>query len=304
MLSGNLRWTIAQSPVVLNKDQVLASGASLIIDPGVEVQLGPDVQFRVAGTLRAQGSPSAPVRMTGTNGRWNGLVGTSGSAIVLDNVQLRQAGSAGTALSSTGGALVVRNSLLTGNGGGIVTIGSALEVRNTQIVGNAINGPVINVQLPKQNSTTIVGATIRDNATPGGAAQVSLSGINGAGPLAIDGNSIIGGAGLGILVNTSVALQGTIRCNALVGGTIGLQLSAKRPDTAGFNLAIDNNSFTGQVRYGAAGTLAFNLANNWWSDPSGPADARRNAQGRGVPIGVNLQFQPWLTTRPACAPPQ
>jgi hypothetical protein len=65
---------------------------------------------------------------------------------------------------------------------------------------------------------------------------------------------------------------------------------------------IENNAFERQSTYGATGTLAFNVSNNWWSDPSGPRDAGRNPQGLGVPVGVNLQFQPWLAARPACAP--
>lgn len=304
VLSGNLRWTAAQSPIAISEDQAIAAGSTLTIDPGVEVQFGPDVRLTVAGTLRAQGTADAPVRLVGSGGVWNGLVGTVGSTIILDNAQVRQAGTEGTAISSTGGALVVRNTSLSDNRGGIVGLGSAVEIRGSQITGNAIPGNAVNIQLPQRGATLITGSTIGNNGTPSGAAQLLLTGNEAAGPITLENNLILGGSGPGVQVNTNAALGGTIRCNSFQGGTIGLQLAARRPDTTGFNLQIDTNSFTGQVTYGATGSLAFNLANNWWADPSGPFDPQRNAQGRGVPIGVNLQFQPWLQSRPGCAPGQ
>jgi hypothetical protein len=302
VLTGNVRWSAANSPVTLQRDHALAAGSSLTIDPGVEVRLAPGVQFTIGGILRAQGSPGAPVRFVGTGGRWDGIVGTQGSTIILDQVQIRQAGRSGTAVSSTGGALTVRNTSISDNGGGIVTIGSTLDLRNTQISGNSIGGPAVHVRLPARGAVTILNTIVGGNGTPGGAAQVQLSAEQSAGPITVEGNLFVGGAGPGLLVNTSAPLSGSIRCNGFNSGTIGLQLAARRPDIAGFNLAIDNNAFEGQSTYGATGTLAFNLANNWWSDPSGPQDAQRNPQGRGVPVGVNLQFQPWLSGRPACAP--
>jgi hypothetical protein len=302
IISGNVRWTAADSPVILEKDHALAAGASLAIDPGVDVRFAPGVQFTIAGTLRAQGSPSAPVRFLGTERRWEGIVGTQGSTIVLDQVQIRQAGQTGTAVSSTGGALVIRHTSITDNGGGIIALGSTLDLRNTQISGNAIGGPAVNVRLPGRGAVNIINSIVGGNGTPAGAPQVLLTGEQAAGPITVEGNLFVGGNGPGMLINTNVPLSGTIRCNGFNSGTVGLQLMARRADTAGFNLTIDNNAFERQTTYGATGTLAFNLTNNWWSDPSGPRDAQRNPQGQGVPIGVNLQFQPWLASRPACAP--
>jgi hypothetical protein len=119
----------------------------------------------------------------------------------------------------------------------------------------------------------------------------------------IEGNAIIGGeAGAGVVLNTDATLHGTIRCNSFREGVIGLQIGTQRPNLDGFRLTLDNNAFAGQLRYGATGPLAFNLGNNWWDDPSGPATASRNPSGSGVPVGMNLVFQPWLTAPPSCAP--
>jgi predicted aconitase with swiveling domain len=274
----------------------------LTIDPGVEVQFAPGVQLSIGGTLRAGGNPSAPVRLVGPNGRWDGIVGTPGSTIALDAVQIRQAGQNGTALSSSGGTIVVRNSILSDNGGGIVALGSVLDLRNTQISGNTIGGPAVNLLLPKQNGSTIAGNIIGGNGTAQGAPQLLITGEAEPGDFVLENNTIIGETGPGAIVTTAAPLRGAIRCNAFNKGTIGLLIQTSRPDATGFNLAVSTNSFTGQTRFGAAGSVAFNLANNWWGDPSGPLEAQRNPQGRGVPVGVTLQFQPWLTDRPACVP--
>jgi len=302
ILQGTLHWTRADSPVILEKDHALAAGSSLTIDPGVDVRFAPGVQFTIAGTLQAQGTAAAPVRFLATEKRWEGIVGTQGSAIILSQVQIRQAGQSGTAISSSGGSLVIRHSSLTDNGGGILAIGTALDLRNTQISGNSINGPAVNVRLPGRSTVNIIDTIVGGNGTPGGAPQVLLTGEKAAGPIAVEGNLFVGGNGPGVVINTNVPLGGTIRCNGFSGGNVGLQLMVQRSDPAGFNLAIDNNAFERQTTYGATSTLGFNLTNNWWSDASGPRDAQRNPQGLGVPVGVNLQFQPWLTARPACAP--
>lgn len=302
VLSGDVRWTAANSPIVVTENQLVAQGASLTIDPGVEVRFAPDIRLEVAGTLRANGSAGAPIRMVGSDGRWDGVVGGAGSSITLEGVALRQAGRNGTAISSTGGALAVRNSTIADSGGGIVAIGSAVDIRGTQITGNAIAGPAINVQLPRQDGTAIVGNIVGGNGATPGAPQILIAGGDAPGSFALENNQIIGAAGPGAVLTSDVPLSGTVRCNSFQGGPIGLQITTKRRDTGGFNLAIDTNAFAGQSRFGATGSLAFNLLNNWWGDASGPQDAQRNPSGRGVPIGVSLQFQPWLSERPACAP--
>ncbi len=297
-----MRWTAANSPIVVNKDQVVPAGSFLTIDPGVEVQFGPGVQLSIGGTLRAGGNAAAPVRLVGPNGRWDGIAGTPGSTIALDAVQVRQAGQSGTAVSSSGGTLLIHNSTVTDSGGGIVAVGSILDLRSTQITGNAIKGPAVNLLLPKQNGSAIVGNVIGGNGTPQGAPQLLITGEQEPGDFILENNTIVGEAGPGAVVTSAAPLRGTIRCNAFNKGTIGLQLITSRPDASGFNLAIDTNAFAGQSRFGATGSVSFNLVNNWWGDASGPLDAQRNPQGRGVPVGVTLQFQPWLTERPACAP--
>ena len=50
--------------MVLTQDHVVAAGASLVIEAGVEVRLSAAVDLFVDGQLRAEGTADAPVRWT------------------------------------------------------------------------------------------------------------------------------------------------------------------------------------------------------------------------------------------------
>ncbi len=125
-----------------------------------------------------------------------------------------------------------------------------------------------------------------------------------AGPVAIEGNLVIGGAGAGLQIATNVPMAGRMTCNTFGSSTIGLHLNIKRADAGGFGLVIEHNVFGGQAQYGVASTVGFTLANNWWGDASGPYEPQQNPQGRGVPVGITVAAQAWLTERQPCAPPQ
>ena len=66
-------------------DATLASGATLTIEPGVEVQFAPDFSLTVAGTLIANGTPDQPITFTSDQeisepGDWKGLHFVAGSS--------------------------------------------------------------------------------------------------------------------------------------------------------------------------------------------------------------------------------
>lgn len=302
VISGNVRWTAADGPHVLTRDTVLAAGSTLTIEPGVEVQLRPAVEFTIEGQLRAQGSAGAPVRFIGPSGRWNGIFGQPGSSINLSHTELRQAGRGGVAIRVTSGSLTIANSALTDSGGGISTTDTAVDIRRTRITGNNLpSGPALLLGA-SGDATTLIGNIIGGNILPRGTPQVKVQAGGGSGPLDIQGNLFYGASGTTVEIKTSAPLDGTVRCNTFDSGTIGLMLNASTASGRGFGLAVDTNAFTGQSTYGASSTVPLTFANNWWGDPSGPADAQRNAQGQGTRVGVNVTFEPWLSARPGCAP--
>src|SRR6185436_15865128 len=137
LLRGNIRWTAARSPIRLSRDQQLVAGATLVIEPGVEVRLAPGVSFFVEGTLYAVGTADRPIRFVANERqRWEGLFGRSNSNIALEYTELRGGGAGGTLLTSEGGNLVLHHARITDNGGHIQVNDSRLEMRDSEIAGN------------------------------------------------------------------------------------------------------------------------------------------------------------------------
>ncbi len=303
-IEGPTRWESSASPILVEGDVLVAPGASLQIDPGVEVRFKPGTSLIVQGQVQAAGIADNPVRFVGPEGRWNGLVGQAGSTITLEHTEIRNAGGGGVALNSTGGQVALRNVLLTEGGGGIVANGAAVEMRNSQVTGNDLaTGPALDIRMGGGAPLTLRENIIGGNQTPEGTPQVRLmAGSGGNGPFEIEGNAFVGSVGPLLEIQTPAALGGTIRCNGFRAGTVGLQLNSSTPSDEGFNLLVELNAFELQSLYGIASTIGLGAGNNWWGDPSGPADAQRNPEGRGVRAGVNVNFQPSLQTRPECVP--
>ncbi|VGO17982.1 immunoglobulin domain-containing protein [Pontiella sulfatireligans] len=60
-------WTPAGNPYLVSDYTEVPSGSSLVIEPGVEVVMGPDVELRVNGTIQAVGTHENPVEFMGVN---------------------------------------------------------------------------------------------------------------------------------------------------------------------------------------------------------------------------------------------
>lgn len=78
-------WRLANSPIVVPTNVVIGANATLIIEPGVVVQLGSGINITVAdgGRLLAEGASNALIRFTrsGASGNWGNLTinGSGGS---------------------------------------------------------------------------------------------------------------------------------------------------------------------------------------------------------------------------------
>ncbi len=323
VLRGSTRWTSDQGPIVLNRDVQLPPGSELIIEPGVEVRLAPGVSIYVdGGRLITLGQPGRPVRFIGATGaRWSGIYGRPGGFVALEHTEIRGGGLGGTVLVSEEGGLVVRFSRITDNGGGVLVVDSRLELVQSEIAGNDVPfGAAFEAAYSRGNSVTLVGNRIGGNRLSAGAPMVRIANQNARETLnlTIEGNLFRDG-GVNVQLTTNGMLQGTLICNALIGGDLGLSLRSEtvqvRPE-GGFlmPLRIEQNLFEGHtpvirptyltygIGRGAASEIALDMRNNWWGHASGPYEPDVNPQGIGDAVGSNIFFAPWLTGRPACVP--
>lgn len=104
-ITSSTTWSLLSSPCIVTADVVIRQGATLTIEPGVEVLFNAGASLSVgapnnAGTMRALGSEVAPIVLRsflanpGAGDRWEGvyLGPTATASSVLDFVTIRHAG--------------------------------------------------------------------------------------------------------------------------------------------------------------------------------------------------------------------
>lgn len=320
VLRGNIRWTAARSPIRLSRDQQLAPGATLIIEPGVEVRLAPGVSFFVEGTLYAIGTADRPIRFVANERqRWEGLFGRPGSNIALEYTEIHGGGAGGTLLTSEGGNLVLHHARINDNGGHVQVTDSRLEMRDSEIAGNDMPyGAAVDASYLGGGIVIMTNNRIGGNRQQTGSPPVALNNQSPFETLNLDlqGNLLVGKDAPDLVLSTNGPLQGGLTCNALIGGTNGLSIRGETPQVPGFALNVRDNAtekhtppiipiyLTYGIGRGATSEIALDMRNNWWGSPLGPYEPDRHADGRGEAVGDNIDFAPWLTERPACAPVQ
>lgn len=325
VLSGQVRWGIGQSPIVLTRDVQLAPGAELVIEPGVTVLLGPGVSIYVDGAqLLALGRPEQPVRfLANTAVRWSGIFGRPNSYLVLEHVEIRGGGAGGTLLAVERSELIARAALITDNGGGILLTDTKTELAGSEIAGNDVPfGPALLATYGRGGFFTLDDTRIGGNRISDLSPQVRL--INTSTfetlNLALEGNLIRGGVPNLELV-TAGPVQGALVCNTLIGDQqgFGLRSSIQQVDPLGqtpLQLQVANNIIDEHtppiipvyleygIGRGAISEVLLDMRGNWWGHPTGPYAPELNPLGRGDSVGVNIFFEPWLAAPPECAPLQ
>jgi hypothetical protein len=323
VIAGNVRWSTGESPIELRRDLQLAPGAVLIIEPGVEIRMDPGVSIYVDGArLLALGLPGQPVRFTASGGaRWSGMFVNPGSFVVLEHSEISGGGLGGTVLAVDQSTLAIRSSRVFDNGGGIIVSDSPFELRDSEIAGNDMPyGAAVDVSYARGDTVTLLNNRIGGNILSDGAPMVRIASKSTFDTLnlAISGNLIRGGVP-NLQLSTNGPLRGDVRCNAFVGDDLGFGLRTQTVQIGvegvlPMELNVTQNFIDEHVppiepvylKYGlgrgAASEIRLDMRENWWGSASGPYEPDLNPLGRGDSVGNNIDFEPWLTAPPACAP--
>jgi len=322
-LRGSVRWSSAQSPITLVRDLQIAPGAELLIEPGVEVRLDPGVSIYVdGGRLIAVGLADRPIRFIGAGGmRWSGIFGRPNSFVFLEHVEVRGGGVGGSVMALEQSELVIRASRFNDNGGAIVLTDTRLDLRDSEIAGNDLPfGASLEADYSRGNYMTLIGNRIGGNRLTPGTPQVRITHQSGFDTLnlTLERNLFRDGTPNLQLV-TNGTLQGTLRCNSMIGDAQGFSLRTRTAQIAPnglppMALRIEDNQIDDHtppiipiylefgLGRGATSDVMLDMRNNWWGAASGPYEPDTNPLGRGDSVGVNIQYAPWLTAPPACAP--
>jgi hypothetical protein len=117
-------WTLGGAPVRFTSSVVVAAGVTLTLQPGVYIQAP---SMSVFGALRAEGSASRPVTLTGSgqeeNGEWGGINLEAGSgSSLLNYTEVGFGGSTGPMLNVRGVSPTITNSTFRRSAGDAIRV--------------------------------------------------------------------------------------------------------------------------------------------------------------------------------------
>jgi hypothetical protein len=324
-------WTLVDSPIVLSNNVFVNSGATLTIEPGVEVRFGGDFSLIVNGEIVANGTAERAIHFT-TNDplgivAWETIEINGTQSSLFTNCIIE---SARNAVTLDNGSLLVQNSVIRSNfENGITLNGGALTIQNSDLTNNTLSA----INVTRGNLVSIQNNTLDSNLGNGvliaGGDQVDVYNntfaLNGNGMLLsgqlngtidIRQNEISSSKQDGILLAADTLTNTTITENNITSNHWGLSISANASTYITGNY-ISNNTIG--IQYGGSanhqiyfndifrndqGVVAssytgiVNATHNYWGENTGPNHVSLNPYGKGNSVGsngTNVVFIPWLT---------
>lgn len=249
VIRSNTIWSRANSPFRLTGDVQIAHGATLTVEPGVEIQ-GNLRTIEVWGNLKALGSSASPIRFDSTLIESQGVTNET-SAITLDTIEFdrgRLTFKPNLGMFRLGNS-TVRASELVAVGGGPLAM-----LESSRIEGNTFTG-MRQVNLSPSWNVLLERNTFDTGVTAGGAGLVYFGQNQFIGPASGGGDINAGGY--------SIAFQGNLfrnmgRLRAASGGR-GIRIVENRFErSGGISASVNSN------------TEVFQIANNSFVEQTTP----------------------------------
>lgn len=281
LIKADTTWSASRSPYIVTVNLLVARGATLAIEPGVEVRFRPGLSLRVEGALVARGTSAAPIRFTSNTaepgpGDWGSIrfgdssvdasydaAGNYRSGSILEHCLIEFAGAGGGyALRFEQSGPLVRHCAIRDNAGSGISVQSGTpKIQDNTITGNRASGDGggIYVNLtPFRGSTTLSGNTIMGNASSGNGGGIYIVNLSGA--VTLSGNTVMGnmaeGDGAGVYIATaygsiSSLSRNTIARNTAAGDGGGMYLSTSFDGAS----ALTGNTIQDNVASGSGGAV-------------------------------------------------
>ncbi len=299
----NTVWTLVDSPFVVSNNVTVDSGATLTIEPGVEVRFGGDFSLIVNGRLIANGAKDKMIRFTSNNptpaaGYWGTIIfsGSQSSSLTYCTIEY---GKNGTTLEA--GTLTLKNSLVkSSSDNGIVINGGNAVIENSEITDNQLNG----IYIAGGNQVSITSNVIESNGNGIELTRDLITGLN------IRQNKISHNIENGIVLAADAYDKTVVLNNTLSENDHGFHVSGITSTNITRNYVLNNvvgiyyedgtgheahfNDIYGNgVGMDVSPQASVNAEYNYWGHKSGPRHDFLNPYGDGNPVGgdgVNLDF--------------
>ena len=306
-------WTLVDSPFIISKNVTIESGATLTIEPGVEVRFGGPFSLIVEGKLIAHGTANKTIKFT-SNGfepepkDWKSIEfnGTEKSSLTYCTIEYGENG-----IVIENGTVEIKNSLIAfnfesgikimnGTREGTVKIEKNLIANNNESGIYIAGGKQIFIQNNKicsnKNGITLAGnltltpnITIQQNTfSSNGNSGIFFEAVNYSSISVTNNTFSENHYGLYIATNASTYLTH----NYIFNNTVGI-FYAEGNHTAYFN-----NIYNNTIGMEVSNNAVVNAEYNYWGDRTGPYHRLLNPYGRGNEVngnGVNLDFIFFLT---------
>jgi hypothetical protein len=294
-------WTLVDNPFIVSNNITVNPGATLTIEPGVQVRFADNFSMIVNGRIIADGTSDRMIRFTSNN--LNVSVGKWG-AIIINGIQqssmtncIIEYGTNGTTFES--GSINFQNNIVRSNQNGIMVNGGSATIENNEITNNTASG--VNIAGGSQ-------VTVQNNDISSDGEGIVLTG-NLAGNINVAQNNIFLNNGTGILLEASDYLNTAIVQNNVSMNGYGFHVATDASTyitrnyisnntngvfyETGSHEAHFNDIYNNNMGMDASSSANVSATYNYWGEMTGPFHSSLNPYGKGNPVGgdgTNLDF--------------